>query len=398
MNSLLILAQQLNDNAEHNLTPRQVEYAGTIRSAGKDLLELIERTFRPVAESRGLTFTIEVAPTLPPFIWTDEKRLLQVVKNLLSNAFKFTEQGSVKISIAPAVSGWSVDHSELNHADAVVAFVVTDTGIGVSAGKQKLIFEAFQQADTGTSRKYGGTGLGLSISRELAHRLGGELRLIAGEITKGSIFALYVPLRTLDAQRQTPDESETVTDKVKRDLMPGPSARRLDDRESVQPGDQVLLMLQGDARLASILLEATRHIPVQIISIADDRTRGLRYGVFDYLLKPVTADEIQNALVGIVAFARRKTRSLLLVNGDEESRARLLDLLGNTFDRSQKIQLVRTGGDEGTHQHAGRGIHHRQRTAQRNEINDIAATRLTRMALKCHGPGPWDGPTRVGIF
>ncbi|KPU55902.1 HAMP domain protein [Pseudomonas fluorescens] len=416
LNSLLILAQQLSDNAEHNLTPRQVEYARTIRSAGKDLLELIdeilylskiesgtvtldlnetlfadlhdqiERTFRPVAESRGLTFTIELAPTLPPVIWTDEKRLLQVVKNLLSNAFKFTEQGSVKISIAPAVSGWSVDHSELNHADAVVAFVVTDTGIGVSAGKQKLIFEAFQQADTGTSRKYGGTGLGLSISRELAHRLGGELRLIAGEIGKGSIFALYVPLRTQDAQHQSLDESateaEAVPDQVKRDLMSAPSAQILDDRESVQPGDQVLLMLEGDARFASILLEAahqkgfraivttrgtdalelverfkpaaitldpgltdidgwllleqlkrnfaTRHIPVQIISIADDRTRGLRYGAFDFLLKPVTADEIQNALVGIVAFARRKTRSLLLVDGDEGSRARILDLLGNT--------------------------------------------------------------------
>jgi CheY-like chemotaxis protein len=130
---------------------------------------------------------------------------------------------------------------------------------------------------------------------------------------------------------------------------------------------------------------ATRHIPVQIISIDDDRTRGLLYGAFDYLLKPFTADEIQNALVGIVAFSRCKTRSQLLVDGDEGSRARLLDLLGNTVDRSQKIQLVRSGGDEGTHQHAGRGIHHRQRTAQRNEIDDIAATRLTRMALKCHG-------------
>ncbi len=414
LNSLLILARQLSDNAEHNLTPRQVEYAKTIRSAGKDLLELIdeilylskiesgtvtldlnealfddlhdqiERTFRPVAESRGLSFTIELAPTLPPVIRTDEKRLLQVVKNLLSNAFKFTEQGSVKISIAPAVSGWSVDNSELNRADAVVAFVVTDTGIGVSAGKQKLIFEAFQQGDTGTSRKYGGTGLGLSISRELAHRLGGELRLIPGEIGKGSTFALYVPLRTQDAQGQTLDESatEAVPGQVKRDLMSNPTAQVLDDRESVQPGDQVLLMLEGDTRFASILLEAahqkgfraivttrgadalelverfkpaaitldpgltdidgwslleqlkrnfaTRHIPVQIISIADDHTRGLRYGAFDYLLKPVTADEIQNALAAIVAFARRKTRDLLLIDGDEGNRARILDLLGNT--------------------------------------------------------------------
>ncbi|VVP38566.1 MULTISPECIES: HAMP domain-containing protein [Pseudomonas] len=426
LNSLLILARQLSDNAEHNLTPRQVEYAKTIRSAGKDLLELIdeilylskiesgtvtldlnealfddlhdqiERTFRPVAESRGLSFTIELATTLPPVIRTDEKRLLQVVKNLLSNAFKFTEQGSVKISIAPAVSGWSVDNSELNRADAVVAFVVTDTGIGVSAGKQKLIFEAFQQGDTGTSRKYGGTGLGLSISRELAHRLGGELRLIPGEIGKGSTFALYVPLRTQDAQGQTLDESatEAVPGQVKRDLMSTPTAQVLDDRESVQPGDQVLLMLEGDARFASILLEAahqkgfkaivttrgadalelverfkptaitldpgltdidgwslleqlkrnfaTRHIPVQIISIADDHTRGLRYGAFDYLLKPVTADEIQNALVGIVAFARRKTRNLLLIDGDEGNRARILDLLGNT---DVKITATDSGAD-----------------------------------------------------
>jgi signal transduction histidine kinase/CheY-like chemotaxis protein/HAMP domain-containing protein len=426
LNSLLILARQLSDNAEHNLTPRQVEYAKTIRSAGKDLLELIdeilylskiesgtvtldlnealfddlhdqiERTFRPVAESRGLSFTIELAPTLPPVIRTDEKRLLQVVKNLLSNAFKFTEQGSVKISIAPAVSGWSVDNSELNRADAVVAFVVTDTGIGVSAGKQKLIFEAFQQGDTGTSRKYGGTGLGLSISRELAHRLGGELRLIPAEIGKGSTFALYVPLRTQDAQGQTLDESatEAVPGQVKRDLMSNPTAQVLDDRESVQPGDQVLLMLEGDARFASILLEAahqkgfraivttrgadalelierfkpaaitldpgltdidgwslleqlkrnfaTRHIPVQIISIADDHTRGLRYGAFDYLLKPVTADEIQNALAAIVAFARRKTRDLLLIDGDEGNRARILDLLDNT---DVKITATDSGAD-----------------------------------------------------
>ncbi|MCP1419558.1 signal transduction histidine kinase/HAMP domain-containing protein/CheY-like chemotaxis protein [Pseudomonas laurylsulfativorans] len=424
LNSLLILARQLSDNAEHNLTPRQVEYAKTIRSAGKDLLELIdeilylskiesgtvtldlnearfadlheqiERTFRPVAESRGLTFTIELAPTLPPVIRTDEKRLLQVVKNLLSNAFKFTEQGSVKIRIEPAVSGWSVDNSELNRANAVIAFVVTDTGIGVSASKQKLIFEAFQQADTGTSRKYGGTGLGLSISRELAHRLGGELRLLSGEIGKGSTFALYVPLRIEDAQYQTLDESttEAVPGQVRRDLVSSPSAQILDDRESVQPGNQVLLMLEGDARFASILLEAarkkgfkaivttrgaqalelverfkpvaitldpgltdidgwalleqlkrnfaTRHIPVQIISSADDHIRGLRYGAFACLLKPVTADEIENALVSIVKFARRKSRNLLLIDGDDGSRARILDLLGNT---DVKIETTASG-------------------------------------------------------
>jgi CheY-like chemotaxis protein len=287
-----------------------------------------------------------------------------------------------------------VDNSELNRADAVIAFVVTDTGIGVSASKQKLIFEAFQQADTGTSRKYGGTGLGLSISRELAHRLGGELRLLSGEIGKGSTFALYVPLRIEDAQHQTLDESttEAVPGQVRRDLVSSPSAQILDDRESVQPRDQVLLMLEGDARFAGILLEAahqkgfkaivttrgaqaqalverfkpvaitldpgltdidgwalleqlkrnfaTRHIPVQIISSADDHTRGLRYGAFDCLLKPVTADEIENALVGIVKFARRKSRNLLLIDGDDGSRARILDLLGNS---DVKIETTASG-------------------------------------------------------
>ncbi len=423
LNSLLILAQQLSGNAESNLTPKQVEYAKTIHGAGKDLLGLIdeilylskiesgtvtldldealfadlhdqiERTFRPVADSRALGFTIDLAPTLPPAIWTDEKRLLQVVKNLLSNAFRFTEKGSVKISIAPAVSGWSVDHGGLNRADAVVAFVVTDTGIGVSADKQKLIFEAFQQADTGTSRKYGGTGLGLSISRELARRLGGELRLISSEIGKGSTFALFVPLRTDDAHPRTMDELSTEAEhgQFKRDLIPAPPAQVLDDRESIRPGDQVLLMLESDARFASILLTAarqkglrgiittrgadalelverfkpaaitldlgltdidgwsaleqfkrnfaTRHIPVQIISADDDRARGLRYGAFEYLVKPVTADEIQCALASLVKFAQRKTRNLLVIDSDEGYRARILDLVGNGDD----VQIDATG-------------------------------------------------------
>ena len=412
LNSLLILAQQLSDNAEHNLTPKQVDYAKTIYGAGKDLLELIdeilylskiesgtvsldlgeasfadlhdqiERTFRPVAESRALGFTIELAPTLPSSLRTDEKRLLQVVKNLLSNAFKFTEKGSVKIGIAPAMSGWSADHIGLNRADAVVAFVVTDTGIGISADKQNLIFEAFQQADTGTSRKYGGTGLGLSISRELARQLGGELRLISSEIGKGSTFALFVPQRTYDAQRPAMDESSAESDQGqgKPDLTPAPPAQILDDRESIQAGDQVLLMLENDAGFAGILLDAahkngfrgvvttrgtevlelaerfkpaaitldldlpdidgwstleqfkcnfaTRHIPVQIIVADDDRSRGLRYGASACLVKPATADEIRRALAGLVKFAQRKTRNLLLVDSDEGRRSRLAELVG----------------------------------------------------------------------
>ncbi|SMF10163.1 response regulator [Pseudogulbenkiania subflava] len=411
LNSLLILAQQLSDNAEHNLTAKQVDYAKTIYSAGKDLLELIdeilylskiesgtvsldlgeasfadlhdqiERTFRPVAENRALGFTIELAPTLPPSIWTDEKRLLQVVKNLLSNAFKFTEKGGVKIGIAPAMAGWSADHIGLNRAEAVVAFVVSDTGIGVSSDKQNLIFEAFQQADTGTSRKYGGTGLGLSISRELARQLGGELRLISSEIGIGSTFALFVPQRTYDAQRPALDESsvEIGQGQGRRDLSPQP-VQIVDDRESIQPGDQLLLMLENDAEFAGNLLDAahkngfrgvvttrgteilelaerfkpaalmldldlpdidgwstleqfkrnfaTRHIPVQIIVADDDRSRGLRYGALACLVKPVTADEIRQALSGLVKFAQRKAKNLLVVDSDEERCTRLAELVG----------------------------------------------------------------------
>ncbi len=225
LNSLLILSQLLAENDEHNLSEKQVKYAKTIHESGKDLLALIndildlskiesgtvtldlddvsfanvhesvERTFRHVAQSRGLGFSVELAPDLPPSLYTDAQRLQQVLKNLLSNAFKFTQKGQVLVRIAPVESGWSVDHAGLNSAQAVIGFHVTDTGIGLPADKQKIIFEAFQQADTGTARKYGGTGLGLSISRELAWLLGGELRLVESEIGKGSTFVLYLPLR-----------------------------------------------------------------------------------------------------------------------------------------------------------------------------------------------------------
>jgi signal transduction histidine kinase/ActR/RegA family two-component response regulator len=223
LNSLLILARLLADNVGGNLTAKQVEFARTIHSSGAELLALIndildlakiesgtvtlniagerfdevvdsvERTFRQIATDKGLEFNSQVNPKLPPAIQTDGKRLQQILTNLLSNAFKFTSRGEVRLRIEPAASGWSMGHPVLDRAAPVVAFSVIDTGIGIPANKQRLIFEAFQQADGSTSREYGGTGLGLSISRELARLLGGEIR-VASVPGEGSTFTLYLPL------------------------------------------------------------------------------------------------------------------------------------------------------------------------------------------------------------
>ena len=207
LNSLLILAQELADNPDRNLLPKQVEYATIIRSSGTDLLKLIndildlskiesgtvaleiadwplaelppllERTFRHVAEATKLGFTIDLRPGLPKSIPTDPQRLQQILNNLLSNAFKFTEKGRVAFSAEVATSGWSPDNETLKRADSVIALTVSDTGIGIRPEKQQTIFESFAQGDGSTSRKYGGTGLGLSICRELTRLLGGEIKL-----------------------------------------------------------------------------------------------------------------------------------------------------------------------------------------------------------------------------
>ncbi|HEX5766625.1 MAG TPA: ATP-binding protein, partial [Burkholderiales bacterium] len=222
LNSLLILARLLADNAGGNLTPKQVEFARTIHSSGAELLALIndildlakiesgtvtlniaaepfaeladtvERTFRQVAADKGLDFHIALGAGLPEAIHTDGKRLQQILANLLSNAFKFTAKGEVRLRIEAARSGWSMGHALLDRAAPAIAFSVCDTGIGIPATKQRLIFEAFQQADGSTSREYGGTGLGLSISRELARLLGGEIR-VASTPGAGSTFTLYLP-------------------------------------------------------------------------------------------------------------------------------------------------------------------------------------------------------------
>src|SRR6202166_4366288 len=223
LNSILVLGQQLSENPDHNLTPKQVEFARTIHGAGTDLLnlisdildlskiesgtvsveaeevffasllEMIGRPFKHEAENRRLAFEVQADPHLTRSLVTDSKRLQQVLKNLLSNAFKFTEHGSVRLAVSVAPKGWSEDHPILSGAASVVAFEVTDSGIGIALDKQRIIFEAFQQADASTSRKYGGTGLGLAISRELASLLGGEIQLRSTP-GQGSTFILYLPL------------------------------------------------------------------------------------------------------------------------------------------------------------------------------------------------------------
>src|SRR5207302_7268727 len=224
LNSILILGQQLGENPDGNLSSKQVEFARTIHSAGTDLLNLISdildlskiesgtvsvdvedifftnlvdmvaRPFRHEADNRRLSFEVQLDPTLDRSITTDSKRLQQVLKNLLPNAFKFTDQDGVKLTVSQVTGGWSAEHSVLNNAPAVVAFEVSDTGIGILPEKQRIIFEAFQQADASTSRGYGGTGLGLAISRELSNLLGGEIQLRSTPGV-GSTFTLYLPVR-----------------------------------------------------------------------------------------------------------------------------------------------------------------------------------------------------------
>jgi HAMP domain-containing protein/signal transduction histidine kinase/DNA-binding response OmpR family regulator len=301
LNSLLILAEMLSENPEGNLSPKQREFAQTIYSSGSDLLSLIndildmakiesgtmtveprdvpfremrdyvERTFRPEAESRDLQFSIELTDDLPPAVRTDAKRLQQVIRNLLSNAFKFTEDGKVTLRIEQAAAGWSVDHPVLNRAAGVVAFAVCDTGIGIPADKLKVIFEPFQQADMGTARKYGGTGLGLSISREIAHLLGGEIT-VQSTPGDGSTFTLYLPAAYAPAAHAPaarpqpapgPESQPAAAPPRGQEGPPAreatqsslPQAEVAGDHASIRPGDRVVLIVEHDVKFSGILLD-----------------------------------------------------------------------------------------------------------------------------------------------
>ncbi|MBV8479537.1 MAG: response regulator, partial [Actinobacteria bacterium] len=242
LNSLLILARLLSENQNGNLTDKQIEFAETIHAAGSDLLQLIndildlskveagkmevhpgdvslpdvrdyvERTFGPLAEEKGLGLDIEIAVDTPATIVTDEIRLQQILKNLVSNAIKFTDNGGVVVRIEPADGELQFATPELASAESVMVFSVTDTGIGIPDEKLHAIFEAFQQADGTTSRRYGGTGLGLNISREIATLLGGEIR-VRSQLGRGSTFTLYLPATTTVerlAAEDAPMHAETV--------------------------------------------------------------------------------------------------------------------------------------------------------------------------------------------
>ncbi len=426
LNSLLILSKLLAENRESTLTPKQVEFAQTIYASGSDLLALIndildlakiesgmmgvsvspagfadlseyvDRSFRQMAQDKGLEFVIERIPGLPSAIQTDSMRLQQVLKNLLSNAIKFTERGSVRLRIEKVLSGWNREHAVLNQADCVLAFSVIDTGIGIAADKQRIIFEAFQQADGTTSRKYGGTGLGLSISREIARLLGGEIK-VESTPGKGSRFTFYLPrlytapvqiMRTgsglVEPQALGPVEMESYELPVVRTVeVP-------DDRNAIQPEDRVLLILEDDLPFVEILLDlahekgfkglvatsgeaglglarrfkpsaitldlqlpdndgwtvldrlkhdpTTRHIPVHIISVEEARQRGLKQGAFGYLSKPVTREWLAKAFDDMVAFLERPAKHLLVVEDDEAQRQSIVELIG-----SSDVQITAVG-------------------------------------------------------
>ena len=400
LNSLLILSKDLSENRKKNLDDVQVESAEIIYKSGHDLLVLINevldlskieagkmainvekvsmknftdtlvRDFKHQAEQKGLILLCKLAATLPEFVHTDLQRLNQILKNLLSNAIKFTEKGSVIIHIDP-------------HTDTTLTISVTDTGIGISEDKQTAIFEAFQQVEGGTSRKYGGTGLGLSISRELAKLLEGEIK-VKSYSDKGSTFSLIIPLE-INAIQESVNEIE-----FKPNLYALSSKNEFsylnyftikDDRETIRPDDTVVLIIEDDQNFAAILLQqankkgfkclsaasgedglllasqfrpqaiildmglpgikgkqvlhelkgnpSLRHIPVHIISANDRSLEPIREGAVEYLMKPISKDGLEEAFNRIENFVNRKIKNLLIIEDSENSRKAMTILIGN---------------------------------------------------------------------
>jgi len=316
---------------------------------------------------------------------------------------KFTAQGSVRLHVGPSMLGWSADHPVLSKANQVVEFSVTDTGIGISPEKQKIIFEAFQQADAGTARKYGGTGLGLAISRELAHLLGGEIRLKSSP-GGGSTFTLYLPLAYQGAaygRGSTPTFIKQPSAALP-PTLPAPHIERVeDDRESIEEGDSTVLIVEDEPRYAKMLVEAaqgkgfkalvaqngadalslarkyqpdavtldvflpdmlgwtvlnqlkhdatTRHIPVQVLTIEEERQYGLERGAFSFMTKPSSTEGLQSVFTRIQEFIEPRVRELLVVEDDPAEQLAIAELIGASDIRissadsgGQALELLRS--------------------------------------------------------
>ncbi len=400
LNSLLILSKDLSENRKKNLDDVQVESAEIIYKSGHDLLVLINevldlskieagkmainiervslknftddllRDFKHQAQQKGLELICKLGADLPEFIHTDSQRLNQILKNLLSNAIKFTEKGSVTISID-------------RNTETTLNISVTDTGIGISEDKQSAIFEAFQQAEGGTSRKYGGTGLGLSISRQLAKLLDAEIKL-SSELNQGSTFSLIIPLEIHPEQESvsTPTVKPVLyTPRTKNDANYVNYPTIEDDRDTINTDDKVVLIVEDDRNFASILLKqankkgfkclsaatgedglllaskykpqaiildmglpgikgqqvlhelkanpSVRHIPVHIISANDRSLEPIREGAVEYLMKPISKDGLEEAFNRIENFVNRKIKNLLIIEDNENSRKAMKILIGN---------------------------------------------------------------------
>ena len=413
LNSSLILAKLLADNPDDNLTAEQVKYALTIQSSGNDLLNLINdildlskieaghveirpeavsverltnnvrQLFEPVAQSKGLGFDITVAPDCPPGIETDLQRLEQVLKNLLSNAFKFTERGEVKLAI------------QLD-ADKRLALSVTDTGIGIAENQQRTIFEAFHQADGTISRKYGGTGLGLSISRELVRLLGGTIRL-ESRAGQGSTFTVTIP-QSYDPASVAPREVESagvvtpIAPPIEEHRSLASLSHRLveDDRATLPDERRILLVIEDDESFAAILRDLaremgfrtlvaataqeslelarrfmpsaivldvglpdqsglsvldrlkqdvrTRHIPIHIVSAEDYSETAMSLGAVGYMLKPVKREQLVEVMQKLEAKLSQRVHRILVVEDNEVQREAVMKLLA-----SQDVETVSVG-------------------------------------------------------
>jgi CheY-like chemotaxis protein/signal transduction histidine kinase/CHASE3 domain sensor protein len=414
LNSTLILAKLLADNKDSNLTDTQVKYAQTITSAGNDLLRLINdvldlsrieagkvelspepvaisgaveslaRTFQPSADQKGVRFSWVIEPGTPEEVETDQQRLGQILKNLLSNAFKFTEKGEVALRVFP-------------QDNATVSFAVRDTGVGIAPHQQDVIFEAFRQADGSIHRKFGGTGLGLSISRDLAALLGGAIT-VQSELGTGSVFTLTIP-RSFRADasltREPPAPPPVGTRKGNgSDPEELPVAVTADDRDAIAPGGRVILLVEDDAAFAMILRDLvremgfqcvatasatdglaaaarylpsaiildvnlpdhsglgvldqlkrnprTRHIPVHIVSISDYKREALELGAIGYALKPAKREELVGALRRMEAKFSQSLRRVLVVEDDPRQRESIRHLLSNG---DVQITAVASAGD-----------------------------------------------------